>query len=79
LFRGVREAIEKEGADQEKVVQDRIRGERHVAGAGALRSEEQEGRDQGRGADQDVTVDREHAHQFGAVEQRRARERERRG
>ena len=74
LLGGVGEAVEEEGADQQKIVQHRVGGERHVAGAGALRGEEQERRDQRRGADHDVAVDREHPHQLGAVEQRRARD-----
>ncbi len=75
LFGGVGKAVEKEGADQQKIVQHRIGGERHVAGARALGGEEQPYRDQRRGADHDVAVDQHHAHQLGAVEQRRARNR----
>ena len=73
LLGGVGEAVEEEGADQQEIVQHRIGGERDIAGARALRGEEQEGGDQRRGADHDVAIDREHAHQLGAVEQRRAR------
>ena len=73
LLGGVGEAVEEERADQQEIVQHRVGGERHVAGARALRGEEQKHRDQRRGADHDVAVDRQHAHQLGAVEQRRAR------
>ena len=65
LLGGVGEAVEEEGADQQEIVQHRVGGERHVAGARALRGEEQERRDQRRGADHDVAVDRQHAHQLG--------------
>ena len=74
LLGGVGETIEEEGADQQEVVQHRIGGEREVAGARALRGEEQPHRDQRRGADHDVAVDREHAHQLGALEQRPLRD-----
>src|SRR5260221_4741015 len=57
LLGGIGETIEKEGADQQKIVQHRISGERDVARARALRGKEQEHGDQGNGADHDVAVD----------------------
>ena len=70
LLGGVGKTIEEESADQQEVVQHRVGGEREVAGARALRGEEQPYRDQRRGADHDVAVDHEHAHQLRALEQR---------
>ena len=76
LLGGVGEAVEEEAADHQEIVQHGVGRERHVAGTCALRGEEQKRRDQRRGTDHDVAVDREHAHQLGAVEQQRAGSRE---
>ena len=76
LFGRGRDAVEEEGADQREIMQHRIGGEDHVAGARPARGEEHEGRDQRRGADHDVAIDRQHAHQPGAVEQGRRRDAE---
>ena len=73
LLGGVGEPVEKEGVDQEEIVQHRVGGKRHIAGAGALRGEKQECRNQCGGSDHDVAIDGEHPHQLGAVEQRRTR------
>ena len=75
LLGGIGKAVEEEGADQQEIVEHRIGGERGVAGARALRGEEQKRRDQRRGADHDVAVDLEHAKQFVAVEQQRSPDR----
>jgi hypothetical protein len=56
-----------------KLFQHGVGRKGQIAGAGALRGEEQEGRNQCGGADHDVAVDRQHAHQPGTVEQHRAR------
>jgi ABC-type Mn2+/Zn2+ transport system ATPase subunit len=69
FFGGIGKAVEEEGAEQQEIVEHCIGGERYVARTGPLRGKEQECCDQRRRADHDVPVDREHARQFGAVEQ----------
>lgn len=54
-----REAVEEVAADQEQVVQHCVRGQRGVAGPGALGCEEHISRQQQDGADEDVAVDRD--------------------
>ena len=74
LLGGGGDAVEEEGADQREVVQHRVGGKCDVAGARTARGEEGEGRNQRRGADHDVAVDRQHAREARAVEQHGARE-----
>src|SRR3954470_9143102 len=63
-----RKAVEEEAADHDEVVQHRVRGEQRVARPGTLRGEERERCDQRHGADHDVAIDGEHAHDLAAVE-----------
>jgi hypothetical protein len=68
LLGGVSKPIKEERADQKEIVQHGVGGEDHVTGARTLRGKKQERGNQRRGADHDVTVDRQHAPQLGAIE-----------
>ena len=73
LLGGIGEPVEKERADQKEIVEHGVRRQDRVAGARALRGEEQERRNERRGPDHDIAVDREHPQQLVALEQVGAR------
>src|SRR5262245_33263024 len=57
LFGGGRDAFEEKGAEENKIVQHRVGGNRYIAAARSLSIEEHEGTKQRRIADKDVAVD----------------------
>ena len=62
------EAVDQKSRDVEEMHENGIGGDDDIAGLGAARGEPGKGEDQADGADHDVAIDRQHAHEFGAIE-----------